>query len=117
MSDNNETVSQQPSDAQEQRQIYFKELKRIIIQARVNRTVDWLDQNLGSASDSLMEQIDAKLNTLVTLLLTNNSNDAQQQPRETTLLYAVTGSDPVHIENCMKAVEMSGVKTYLLHRD
>ncbi|XP_060665389.1 uncharacterized protein LOC132797683 [Drosophila nasuta] len=117
MSDNNETVSQQPPDALEQRQIFLKELKRIIIQARVNRTLDWLVQNLGSASDSLMEQIDDKLNTLVTLLLTNNSNDAQQQPKETTLVYAMTGSDPVHIENSVKAVEISGVKTYLLHRN
>ncbi|XP_060665377.1 uncharacterized protein LOC132797639 [Drosophila nasuta] len=107
MSDNNETVSQQPPDALEQRQIFLKELKRI----------DWLVQNLGSASDSLMEQIDDKLNTLVTLLLTNNSNDAQQQPKETTLVYAMTGSDPVHIENSVKAVEISGVKTYLLHRN
>ncbi|XP_051864360.1 uncharacterized protein LOC127566374 [Drosophila albomicans] len=114
MSDNNETVSQQPPDALEQRQIFLKELKRIIIQARVNRTLDWLVQNLGSASDSLMEQIDDKLNTLVTLLLTNNSNDAQQQPKKNN---PMTGSDPVHIENSVKAVEISGVKTYLLHRN
>ncbi|XP_062141814.1 uncharacterized protein LOC133849737 [Drosophila sulfurigaster albostrigata] len=70
MADNNETVSLTPPDA---RRIFLKELKRRIIKARSAQTVGWLEQHLENATDSVLAQIDDKLNTLNTFLLTSNS--------------------------------------------
>ncbi|XP_060665720.1 uncharacterized protein LOC132798007 [Drosophila nasuta] len=84
-------VSLTPPDA---RRIFLKELKRRIIKARSAQTVGWLEQHLENATDSVLAQIDDKLNTLNTFLLRKNSIliDAQQQ-QETTVVYALTGNE------------------------
>ncbi|XP_060665551.1 uncharacterized protein LOC132797791 [Drosophila nasuta] len=103
MAENNESSRQgeaeplSPPDAPEPLPIFLN-------QSRISQTLGWLEEITENSNDSVLAHVDGKLTTMQKELLFT----PQQQQPESTIVYALTGSEE-NIKNMLHAAEMYGV--------